>query len=278
MHPTRYFVAALLALAACTDGADHAQAVCVLTDVSGTYADQRPDVDRVIRTGLLPRMRPRDSLVLVRIDGDSYDDANVETSVTLDGRPSRANAQKLALAGALDRLWERRLPSRHTDIRGALMLCGERLAEIPAATKVIVAFSDMKEDLPKNARRTLTAGELRGVHVVAMNVKRLDSDNRDPSRYRARLDGWAATVNAAGATEWRVVIDPERLVDYLEELAAGAGELATRDGALAAGTGALAARDEARAAVRLRGIGTETAASAAHDAEAAKLWSGHIAS
>ena len=57
----RTLLAALLAVS-CSSGAQYAQAVVALVDVSGTYADQKPQVVEVIRRGLLPRMAPGDSL------------------------------------------------------------------------------------------------------------------------------------------------------------------------------------------------------------------------
>ena len=89
-------------LVSCSSGAQYAHAVVALVDVSGTYADQKPEVVNVIRKGLLPRLTPGDSLVVIRIDDESYKKSNVEASVTLDVRPSKANAQKLAFANSLD--------------------------------------------------------------------------------------------------------------------------------------------------------------------------------
>ncbi|TMA16997.1 MAG: hypothetical protein E6J84_08050, partial [Deltaproteobacteria bacterium] len=101
---------ALLALS-CSSGARYSQAIVALVDVSGTYADQRPEVVDVIRKGLLPRLTPGDTLVVIRIDNESYGKQNVEANMTLDVRPSRANAQKLALASTLDAFAHKRLRS-----------------------------------------------------------------------------------------------------------------------------------------------------------------------
>src|SRR5207237_4468807 len=86
----------------CSSGAQYAQAVVALVDVSRSYADQRPEVVGVIRKGLLPKLTPGDTLIVIRIGSESYTRANVEASMTLDVRPSRANAPKRALGNALD--------------------------------------------------------------------------------------------------------------------------------------------------------------------------------
>jgi len=134
-------------------------------------------------------------------------------SVGLDAQPSRANAQKLALAAKLDRFAEGRSRARYTDISGALLLASEYLRETRAGQKSIVIFSDMKEELPRGSRRDLAPGELAGIHVTALNVKRLAADNLDPAAYRSRLGEWGTRLARAGAASWKVVLDPEELAE-----------------------------------------------------------------
>jgi hypothetical protein len=209
-------IAALLAVS-CSSGAQYAQAVVALVDVSGTYADQKPQVIEVIRRGLLPRLTPGDSLIVIRIDGESYRKDNVEASVKLDVRPSRANAEKLAFATKLDEFARRPAHAAHTDIRGAIMLGAEYLRETGAGRRTMVVFSDMEEDLPRGVKRDLAPDELKGVRVVAMNVKRLAADNADPAAYRQRLSGWEKQMTAHGAREFKVVLEPARLAELLDE-------------------------------------------------------------
>ncbi len=208
-------VPALVLAAACSDSRAHARATCVLWDVSGTYDDQRGEVAHILRTGLLPWVRPGDTFLILRIDDDSYGKENVEATVTFDTQPSRANAQKLALAARLDQLARARKRTRFTDISGALLLGAEYLRETRAGKKTIVIFSDMKEELPPGARRTLGPHELDGIDVVAMNVKRLQADKLDPHGYRKRMDGWENRLTASGAASWKVVLEPQELVREL---------------------------------------------------------------
>lgn len=208
----------LLLAAGCSDGRSHARAIAVLVDVSGTYADQRPEVARIIRSGVLPKVRPGDTFFLVRIDGESYGAQNLEAKATFDSQPSRANAQKLTVAAKLDRFAASQKRARYTDISGALLLATEYLRETRAGKKTILIFSDMREELPPGARRTLGPKELEGIDVVAMNVKRLQKDQLDPAGYRKRLSGWEARLSASGVASWKVVLDPEELV---QELAGG---------------------------------------------------------
>jgi len=208
----------LLALALAVLGCDsrrYDQAIGILIDVSGTYADQRAETVNVIKREILPHMVPGDTLLVVRIDSESYDQENVEALLTLDNRPSHANAQKLAMAQKLDAFALEPMKARHTDIPGAMMLTSEYLNEIGSGSRVMLIFSDMQEDLPPGSKRDLALDELQGTHVVAMNVKRLQHDTIDPAAFRDRLDTWEERVTAAGAVEWRTFMDASKLPDYL---------------------------------------------------------------
>jgi hypothetical protein len=213
----RIALVALILTGSCTSGTQYSQAVCALVDVSGTYADQKEDVVNVIRRGVLPKLTPGDSLFVIRIDEESYKKGNVEATVKLDARPSRANAQKLAFAAQLESFSQRKTRAPHTDIRGAMMLGAEYLRESGAGRRTMVIFSDMEEDLPRGVKRELAPDELKGVRVVAMNVKRLAADNANPAVYRQRLEGWEKQATSHGAKEFRVVLEPEKLTELLDE-------------------------------------------------------------
>jgi len=167
---------AILGLAAlalgCSDGRRYDQAIGVLIDVSGTYADEKARTVDVIKREILPNLVPGDTLLIVRIDSESYDKDNVEALLTLDRRPSHANAQKLAVARRLEAFAAEGdgTGSEHTDIPGAIMLASEYLNEVEAGSRVMLVFSDMQEDLPDGARRKLGQTELQGTHVAAINA------------------------------------------------------------------------------------------------------------
>jgi hypothetical protein len=202
----------------CLDEAASAQAICVLIDVSGTYADQKEEVVKVIKREVLPNMIPGDTLITILIDSASYEKDNLTTLATLDPRPSRANAQKLALAQQLDAFARGDLRSRYTDIPGAMMLAAEYLQEAESGSRVMLVFSDLQEDLPEGARRRMRKDEFAGIQVVAMNVKRLEGDTVDPSLFRERLEGWRARVENAGGEGWRTIMDASKLPGLLEEM------------------------------------------------------------
>jgi hypothetical protein len=210
----------LLTLAAlgCSDAGSYRQAIAVLVDVSGTYTDQQVEVARILKREVLPALVPGDALLLIRIDSQSYEKDNLETLVTLDPRPSKANAEKLALAKRLDEFAAHGVRAEYTDIRGAMMLAAEYLREIDAGSRVILLFSDMREDLPSGTTRELAAGELEEIQVAAVNVKRLQTDNADPQLFRGRLADWEERVLAHGASGWRSIVDAGQLPLHLASL------------------------------------------------------------
>jgi len=211
-------LAAVSVALGCADARDHRQSVCALIDVSGTYADQRAEVASVIKRQVLPELLPGDTLLVIRIDSQSYEKDNVEALVTLDERPSRANAQKLAVAKRLDAFAASAPTSEYTDIPGAMMLGAEYLREIGAGSRVMLVFSDLHEDLPAGTRRQLEERELDGVSVVAMNVKRLHADGADPAVFRGRLSDWERRVTSAGAAGWQTLADAGRLAGVLADV------------------------------------------------------------
>ena len=221
LHQSLAAVLVLLLLAACSDESRYDQAICILIDESGTYADQKREVVRILKREVLPAMEPGDTLLVIRIDGESYEKNNVEALMTLDARPSRANAQKLALAQKLDAMAGRNQRSDHTDIPGAMMLGSEYLEELASGSRVMLIFSDMQEDLAPGTRRELAKDEFDGVWVAAMNVKRLGVDNADPNVFRRRLAAWESRVLDAGGLGWRTFMDATKLADYLSEVRAG---------------------------------------------------------
>jgi hypothetical protein len=88
-----------------------------------------------------------------------------------------------------------------------LLQAAQHLAARKAASRTIVLFSDLEEDLPPNCRRDVVLpATLRGREVIATNVTRLPEDNREPARYARRLEGWRQLVEAAGA-RWKIAPD-----------------------------------------------------------------------
>jgi hypothetical protein len=204
-------LAVLLVLGAqgCADPKEHSHAVYMLIDTSGTYAQESAKAQRIVNY-LLGTLQPGDSLAVARVKSRSFSEKDIIAKATFESRPSQANAQKRAFRDAIDNSLRLVMPSRYTDITGAMIQGAEYLNEAGAGRKTIIVFSDMQEELDKVTVRDFPIS-LRDIRIVAVNVVKLSTDNVDPRRYLGRLDDWKKRVEAAGAREWRVINDLERL-------------------------------------------------------------------
>lgn len=195
-------------LLACGAPVPHTKAVYMLVDTSGTYTNEIEKV-HAITNYLLGLLSSDDSLGLARIDSASFSEKNIISKVTFDSRPSYANQQKRAFRKDLDKFITGTKSASHTDISGGMLQAAEWLNETGAGHKYILIFSDLEEDLVKGHVRDFTI-DLNGVHVVALNVTKLWSDQIDPREYLERLDAWQERVEQGGGT-WKVINDLERL-------------------------------------------------------------------
>jgi len=202
-------VLALVSLLGCADPKEHTHAVYMLVDTSGTYAQEAAKA-QVIINYLLGTLQPGDSLAVARVKSRSFSEKDIIAKATFDTRPSQANAQKHAFRDAIEASLRQVPPSRYTDITGGLIQGAEYLNEAGAGRKTIIVFSDMQEELDKVTVRDFPIS-LKDIRIVAVNVVKLGTDNVDPRRYLGRLEDWKKRVEAAGAAEWRVINDLERL-------------------------------------------------------------------
>jgi hypothetical protein len=199
-----------LSLAAgCADPRAHAQAVYLLVDTSGTYAEEVGKAQLIVNY-LLGSLQPGDSLAVARVRSRSFSEKDIIAKATFDNRPSQANAQKRAMKSQVEAFTSTARGSVNTDITGGLIQGAQFLNETGAGRKTILIFSDMQEELDKATIRNFPI-DLSDIRVVAVNVVKLRTDNIDPRRYMGRLEVWQKRVQAAGAREWRVINDIEHL-------------------------------------------------------------------
>jgi hypothetical protein len=211
----RAFLASLLvvgltvAVAGCVDSRGQAHAVYLLVDTSGTYAREAGKA-RLIINYLLGTLQSGDSLVVARVQSRSFSEKDIIAKAMFDARPSQANAQKRAFRDKTDAYLKTVSGSAYTDITGGLIQGAEFLNETGAGKKTILIFSDMQEELDKVTIRNFPIS-LKNIRVIAVNVTKLGTDNIDPRRYLGRLEDWQKRVEGAGASEWKVINDLERL-------------------------------------------------------------------
>ena len=206
-------IAALsLILAACNEPQSKARAVYLLLDTSGTYTKEMDKAQSIINY-LLATLDSGDSIAIARIDSGSFSEKDIIARMTFDDRPSTSNQQKRQFKAQIDQFIDGiGGGSRHTDITGGMLQASEFLRETGAGEQYVLIFSDLEEDLQKGHIRDFPIS-LPDIHVVALNVTKLRSDNIDPRDYMERLDLWKKRVAEAGGS-WGVINDLERM-DHL---------------------------------------------------------------
>ncbi len=199
----------LTVFSGCDSAQSKARAVFLLLDTSGTYTEEMGKAQTIINY-LLATLNSGDSLAIARIDSGSFSEKDIIASTTFDERPSTTNDQKRAFKTTIERfVADTKRGSRHTDITGGVLQASEFLTETGAGERYVLIFSDLEEDLQKGHIRDFPLS-LPGIHVVALNVTKLRSDNIDPRDYLKRLDLWQSRVQQAGG-DWAVINDLERI-------------------------------------------------------------------
>jgi hypothetical protein len=203
---------ALAAIGGCAKPGANSQGIYMLLDTSGTYTEELEKAQHIINF-VLSKLNPGDSFAVARIDTGSFSERDIVAKAIFADQPSRANQEKRLFRDKVDGFVKTVKPSPYTDITGGMLQATEYLNEANAGRKVVLIFSDMKEDLQAGYVRDLSL-QLEGFEVIALNVTKLNSDNRDPREYLNRLGRWQKKVESGGG-EWRVVNDLERLESIL---------------------------------------------------------------
>ena len=181
----------------------------MLIDTSGTYSEELSKAQAILNY-LLATLDSGDSIAAARIDSGSFSEKDIIAKMTFDLRPSMANNQKRLFKSNMDQFVDKiKRGSAHTDITGGVLQAAEYLNETGAGEKYILVFSDLEEDLKKGHIRNFPI-TLSGIHVVALNVTKLRTDNIDPRDYLNRLAAWQQRVIDGGG-DWRVLNDFDRL-------------------------------------------------------------------
>lgn len=203
----------MLFVSGCSDSRMHSQAVYMLVDTSGTYAQEMNKAAKIINY-LLATLNPGDSLAVAKVETRSFTEKDIVAKVTFDKRPSQATIQKRAFKSKIEAFAKDIKGTAFTDITGGLIQGAEYLNETKAGTKTIVIFSDMQEELGQGTVRDFPI-KLEGIRIVALNVTKLRTDNADPRIYLDRLARWEERVRKAGATDWVMVNDLENNMEAI---------------------------------------------------------------
>jgi len=208
------FVFALFGLSACSNNSGpYNQGVYMLVDTSGTYTNELKQAQLIINY-ILAKLNPGDTFAVAQVNTGSFSEKNIIRKQTFDDRPSMANEQKRMFNNAVEKFIKNVKPSAYTDITGGILQGIEFLNEANTGRKLILIFSDLKEELRPGYVRNIPL-KLKGFQVIAVNVTKLRSDNVDPREYMDRLAKWKTRVVTGGGS-WKVINDLERLEPIFE--------------------------------------------------------------
>lgn len=182
-------------LVGCSKGTDRSTGVYMLIDTSGTYAQELDKAHTIIKY-LLGILQPADTLAVARIDTGSFSEKDIIAKVRFDQRPSVANDQKRAFITKMDNFVKNVKNAQYTDIEGGLLQAIDYLDETKSGKKIVIIFSDLKQELAKGHKRDIDFN-LTGYKVVAVNVTKLSEDIRAPKNYLDRVAEWRGKVEAA---------------------------------------------------------------------------------
>ena len=186
--------------------------VYMLLDTSGTYRIELKKAQQII-SYTLSRLDAKDTFAVARIDTGSFSEKDIVAKTTFDDRPSMVNRQKRMFAEDISDFVDNVKSSPYTDITGGLLQAVEFLNEKNTGVKMILIFSDLKEDLKEGYVRDFSF-DLDGFSVIALNVTKLRSDNVDPREYLSRLEEWQTKVEKFGG-KWQVINDLDGLEGLL---------------------------------------------------------------
>jgi len=208
------FIFAVLGLSACSkDTGNYNRGVYMLVDTSGTYTTELKQAQLIINY-ILAKLNPGDTFAVAQVNTGSFSEKNIIKKQTFDDRPSMANEQKRLFKNSVDKFIKNVRPSAYTDITGGILQGIEFLNEAHPGNKLILIFSDLKEELRPGYVRNIPL-KLKGFQVIALNVTKLRSDNVDPREYMTRLAKWKTKVVTGGGS-WKVINDLERLEPIFE--------------------------------------------------------------
>lgn len=187
---------------------NHSTGVYMLLDTSGTYTGELGKALNITKY-FLATLNPGDTFAVARIDTASFTEKDIVQKATFDDRPSVSNNQKRVFSQNMDVFVDTVKSSKYTDITGGVLQATEYLNEAANGQKVIIIFSDLKEEIKKGYVRDIPFN-LDGYKVVALNVTKLRGDMINPKEYMDRLEDWRLKVEEGGGS-WIVVNDLDRL-------------------------------------------------------------------
>ena len=165
-------LALLLGLAAggCGEAPNRTTGVYLLLDLSAADAAALHQARSAVNF-FLGVLQPADTLALAGIGTGSFSEKDIVARATFNRRPSAANKQKRAFLKRAAHWLAEAKSSAVTDITGGILQAIEYLNQAKTARKVILIFSDLKEDRTRGQADEV-GFQLSDFRVIVLNSRR----------------------------------------------------------------------------------------------------------
>lgn len=190
------------------------KSVFVLVDASGTYAKNADSAILSTRV-MTSKLQTNDWVGFAQISSCSFSDDGLVVRERLPTIPSQSAKAKTRIFEKLNAYGESLQPTAFTDIKGALRYATNELSQTGDGARYIVIFSDMIEDVSPDCQTQNLDVDLEGVTVIASNITKSKSDERNPQAYFDRLDMWEEFVEASGGN-WIVTASGDQIADIIQ--------------------------------------------------------------
>ncbi len=170
-----FCISTTVALLACATSLP-SRAIYILIDTSGTYYAQHARVFQALRSIIL-RLRTGDVIRIAQINECSFTEDAVLATFVMPEKERAVNNAKRAMIGELERVRKSLLRAGFTDITGSILAAADFLSTVTAQKRIILMFSDLREDLSTVCTREAADLTLKGISVAAAFVIKLPGDN-----------------------------------------------------------------------------------------------------
>lgn len=200
------FLTLLMGFAAggCSEAQNRTTGVYLLLDTSATDAIVRHKAQSAVNF-FLGILQPQDTLALAGIATGSFSEKDIVVKTTFNRRPSVANQQKRAFQKKAAHWLAEVKGSADTDISGGILQAIEYLNHAKAGRKVILIFSDLKEERARG-RETDVGFQLSDFSVIVLNPATSRPEIRTVANAIERIERWRARIESGDGT-WRLIED-----------------------------------------------------------------------
>jgi hypothetical protein len=172
--------------------------ICVLLDISGSYAEEArravPSIGVIINS-----MQSNDRLTVGTIQTCSFSNDGVIVDRTFPAAPEEVFRSRVQVFQRIQSFFRNPdIATDYTDIRGGVLFSAQTLTGAEALRRVLIIASDLVET-PSPGCGAPSSIRLDGIDVIFASVTRTEADRRSPDAYAERIAFWEDWARGCGA-------------------------------------------------------------------------------